>query len=636
MCGIAGQLRWDTDADTCTVETMTMRLQHRGPDAHGLKTVGPASFGHTRLAIIDLSPGGAQPMLSAAGDLMITFNGEIYNFKEIKADLVSRGVQFRSNSDTEVILEAYRAWGTSCVTRFNGMFAFAVWDNARQTLFAARDRLGKKPFYYYLDSASFSFASELPALLADQRIPDEVNQRAIVQFLALGYLTTAECANPHVRRLPPGHILVWTRGSSPTISQYWNLAEKFASKRSYARLEDAVEEHNLLLADAVKIRLMSDVPLGAFLSGGIDSSTVTAHMLRFQAPAACHTFSAGFHEPSFNELDSARSVAQFLGVTHHEETVDSSVPELLADINTRCGEPFADTSIIPMYLLSRFARKHVTVALSGDGADEIFGGYETYLADKFHRYLHRIPAPLVRALRSLYVKSTTRDFGKVSRDYKVLQFLRGLSLPYAHAHFSWRELFTRDEIYHMVRPELRGIVDESHPIHQFVRFDDEVSSSHYLDRSMYVDIKTWLVDDILVKVDRASMAHALEARSPFLDYRLVEFAAQLPVNFKVRGLSKKHILKESQRGVLPPSVLKRPKSGFNAPISIWLFETLRDICKDMATNSPLLAYVEPAVIQRTIDEHLSRRQDNSFKIFALLQLHLFLLNRNKLWLRKAA
>jgi len=636
MCGIAGQIDWISPTTPSTVERITKRLFHRGPDAHGVKSLGPISFGHTRLAIIDLTPGGAQPMLDSSGTLLVTFNGEIYNHSELRTELSALGSVFRSSSDTEVLLEAYRHWGSACVSRFNGMFAFALWDDRTQTLLLARDRLGKKPLYYFERDSYLSFASEHSALLEDPQIPDTINDRAIIQFLALGYLTTSECINPHIKRLPPGHTLEWKRGGRPTITRYWDLSRSFATKRRYSNITEASEELNHLLSDAVKLRLMSDVPLGAFLSGGIDSSTIVGHMTKFRASADCHTFSLGFPEKSFSELEGAAAIARTMEVSHHQDVIRSQDIQTLRAIAACSGEPFADTSIIPMYHLSAFARKNVTVTLSGDGADEIFGGYETYIADKLSRMAHILPSSLIRSFEGAYRRFMKRDFGKVSTDYKILHFLRGCSRPFVQSHFSWRELFSKSEITDMVTPALCEQIDDAHPLRDFEKFDAEVKDAHYLDRAMYIDIKTWLVDDILVKVDRASMAHALEARAPFLDYRLVEFAASLPVDYKVKGLSKKHILKESQKGLLDKRVLTQPKRGFNAPISHWLFGELKPLCEEMATNGPLLQYLDRKAIAKTLDDHLAYRSDNSFKLFALIQLHLFLKNREEGALGKAA
>ena len=636
MCGIAGQLNWVAPTSLEVVVRMVSALRHRGPDANGVSQSGAVTFGHTRLAIVDLTPAGAQPMFDGTRELVVTFNGEIYNHQELRRELSVLGSIFRSHSDTEVILEAYRQWGTACVSRFNGMFAFALWDERNQTLFAARDRLGKKPFYYHTTNHSLSFASELPALIEDTSIPDDINPRAIVQFLSLGYLTSAECINPHVHRLLPGNFLVWKRGKPLVIEQYWDLAAKFLDKSNYSSIAQAGEELDELLNDAVKIRLMSDVPLGAFLSGGVDSSSVVAHMRAFQTSEACHTFSVGFPEETFSELENAREVAGQLGVTHHDGIIDASIESSLKAIGACSGEPFADTSIIPMYFLSEFTRKSVTVALSGDGADEIFGGYETYVADKLHSYARLVPAPVVSLVENLYTKFTKRDFGKVSRDYKVRQFLRGCTFPFAKAHFSWRELFTVPELHAMLHSEYADEIESAHPLHEFERFDSHVAGAHYLDRAMYVDIKTWLVDDILVKVDRSTMAHSLEARAPFLDYRLVEFAARLQPELKVRGWSKKHILKVSQKNRLPQETLHRPKRGFNSPISLWLFGFLSKVCEEILQGSPLLDYVNKDTIRRTLQQHLAKEQDNSFKLFALIQLHYFLISRKKQVFGKAA
>lgn len=635
MCGISGKLDWHEPVPPELVERMCDRLRHRGPDGYGVEADGPICFGHRRLAIIDLSDAGRQPMRSTCGKLLLTFNGEIYNFMQLRGELERLGSVFRSRSDSEVILEAYRHFGLECFSRFNGMFALALWDGARQRLVLARDRLGKKPLYYRsFENGALSFASELAALMEDRAIVPALDDVALVRYLSLGYTTSGDCIQAGVAKLPPASYLLLERSRPAETVRYWDLAARFRDKTRMDEVS-AAREVGRLLDDAVRLRLVSDVPLGAFLSGGIDSSAIASAMKRLRPESRTLTFSIGFDEAGFSELAEAERVARHLDITHLSEIVSDSVAAELPAIAASACEPFADTSMIPMYVLARFARRSVTVALSGDGADEIFAGYETYIADKLRHAVPPLPAAVFELASRAYRAIRPRDLGKVSTDFKILQFLKGCALPPGRSHYSWRELFTDAEKRRLLRPRLRDVAEARHPYQQFAAFEMELEGCHHLDRAMYVDIKTWLADDILVKVDRMSMAHSLEARAPFLDYRLVELAASLPVELKLRGFEKKRILKASQRSHLPADTLARRKSGFNAPISHWLAGALDGLCKQIIQDSPIFDQVEPDYARALIEEHRERRADNSFKLLALIMLHLWQTSRAAT-LRKAA
>jgi asparagine synthase (glutamine-hydrolysing) len=624
MCGICGKLSWSEPPAREIVEKMNKKIAHRGPDDDGVTSIGSVVLGHRRLAIIDLSPLGKQPMADISGKYWIVFNGEIYNFFEIRAELSRSGVLFRSQGDTEVILEAYKRWGVDCAKRFNGMFAFALWDIPSQRLFLARDRLGKKPLYYYVfPDGGISFASELKSLCEDSGIPRILNLDALNHYLSLNYTLSAEAMIKDVRKLPAAHYMVVEKDRLPQQTCYWNLAASFHNKRKFQSESEAAMELRALIDDSVRLRLVSDVPLGAFLSGGVDSSAIVAAMCQYHSPQDVHSFSVGFREKSYNELDEARQVASALGVSHRDTVILPDAEQLLSRMVYYADEPFADTSMIPMYLLAGFSRKNVTVCLSGDGGDEVFAGYETYTADKLHHMTQWLPGWLSRGLYRAFSRLWPVTYDKVSFDYKVRQFLEGHAYPAPRAHYYWRTIFSEDEKRLLLPESLHGII-EADPYTHFLKFNAEVEECHYLDRGMYVDIKTWLVDDILTKVDRSTMAHALEARAPLLDYRVVEFAASLPVDLKMKFMRKKYIFRKSQTGRVPQAALNRPKQGFNSPVSHWLVSSLREKCYDLTVNSSLSRSLFNSVyIDNLWREHESKKQDHGLKLFGLVNLLLW-------------
>lgn len=626
MCGICGVVDWD-GPDAEAVQAMSRAMVHRGPNADGLAIKGPAVLAHRRLSIIDLSNDANQPMVDNSGRYLITFNGEIYNYRVIRSKLERIGIRFRTQSDTEVLLYAYITWGIECLQHLNGMFAFAVWDNFDKRLFLARDRLGEKPLYYsWLTAGGLVFASELKALRLYPRVSNHINSRAVSQFLSLNYVLGDECIIEGVQKLPPAHYLIVEFGEKNAPQCYWDLAKHFRDKRSFGSDEEATEELNSLIKDAVDIRLVSDVPLGAFLSGGLDSSAIVAAMTRLRPAWQNLTFSSGFTEKSFSELPKARFMAQFLGVHHYDEIVDGSTATALETIVQCSDEPFADTSIIPTFFLSKFAAKHVTVCLTGDGGDELFGGYETYIADKIHRLVHWLPNPIIDILSGLTNVLVPSRFDKVSLDYKLKKFLSGASLDQDCAHYQWRTIFNEAEKKALVRTDRHAEVLEMDPCLSFLAHSREVADAHFLDRAMYTDIKTWLVDDILHKVDRASMANSLETRAPFLDHKVVEFAASLPVKLKVHGVKKKYLLKKSQRPFLPPHIVDAKKQGFNAPVSHWLNGALSESARRVTQEGPLLEWLNRDVMTKLWDDHKSGRRDNGLKLFGILCLGLWLEN----------
>ncbi|MBF0415371.1 MAG: asparagine synthase (glutamine-hydrolyzing) [Magnetococcales bacterium] len=625
MCGIAGRFSWDPPPQISVLERMTRRLAHRGPDHGAVVLDGVIGLGHRRLAIIDLKPESNQPLRDVTDRLIIVFNGEIYNHQELRRELENLGANFATHSDTEVILEAWKIWGVACLQRFNGMFALALWDRTTKTLFLARDRLGKKPLYYHLlPRGGIVFGSELKALLADEEVPRKIDPDGLSQYLSLNYTLGATSMLAGVRKLKAGHFLLLDREGRIREESWWDLAHHFRNKLPITSEGEALEAWAALFRDAVRLRMISDVPLGAFLSGGVDSSAVTASMANLGNPAQLDTFSMDFPEEGFSELHKARRVANHLGVRHHERTLHRSFAANLANVSWYVDEPFADSSILPMFDLAAFARESVTVALSGDGADEIFGGYVTYDADRIHALTRWIPQGLMQPLGKAVTALLPVSMGKVGLDERIRRFLDAQDSPPAQAHVAWRQIFSREDKWKLLRDPWRRDVANHDLWHHFQPLFQQVADCHFLDQAMYVDIRTWLVDDILVKVDRATMAHALEARAPFLDYRVVEFAAALPVKFKIQGLQKKVLLKKSLAGRLPGDILQQKKAGFSAPVSRW-FTCLTDpLVAGLRRNMPGEDLFDPRQVDTLWHLHAEKRQDNGLRLLNLVFFNLWL------------
>jgi len=554
MCGIAILLnRSDAGADDAA-KRMVARIAHRGPDHEGERRIGDCILGHARLSIIDLSSGD-QPMSDAAGRRWITFNGEMYNYRELRAELMALGHEFRTQSDTEVVLAAFAQWGPACLDRFRGMFAMAVWDSAEKTLFAARDLFGEKPLYYATaDDGSFAAASELKAVLAAGHLRPRLSIESVDAFLTLGYVPPDRTIFSNVATLPPAHYLVWRDGRVET-TRYWQ--PRFDPQPM--SMHDAGNEVRRLIEQAVQRQMIADVPVGAFLSGGLDSSTIVALMQQHSARPV-KTFSVGFGT-MINELPYARAVAERYGTEHHE--IDLGEPDVASLIERMIGvydEPFADTSHIPTFLVSEFARKYVKVVLSGDGGDELFGGYWWYapLAKS-----EDIPLALAQwvVLRAISVALRHRHRALTARSHAA-----GLAAR-------WDDVWTRDVMSQTVfRAHLRQRMwGERHvpPFEPGGHFRPS-SGTNGLNRAFYFDLTSFLPGDILVKVDRAAMAHGLETRAPFLDRDLAEFALTIPADLKVRGDETKAVLREACRQYWPPSLWDRPKQGFGSPIGRWL------------------------------------------------------------------
>jgi asparagine synthase (glutamine-hydrolysing) len=624
MCGIAGLVDFSGGPiDPALLEAMSAAVRHRGPDGERrtIDGVGGVSIGlaHRRLAIIDLSEAAAQPMRNdacvdagRAAPLTIVFNGEIYNYPALREELLDRGHALTTRSDTEVILHLFEEEGPQCVRRLRGMFALAIWDAAKRRLVCARDRLGKKPLYYRHDGTRFWFASTGQAILRDPRVPDDLQPRAVQAYLALGYVPGALSAHAALRRLPPAHVLV-ADAQGVRLERYWELPYEPKQRLSDG---DAASMLRTLIEDSVRMRLISDVPLGAFLSGGLDSSIVAASMAR-SAPRRIKTFSIGFEDAAYNELPQARLVAERYDTDHHELVVRPDAVSLIPEIVAHYGEPFADSSALPTYMLAGLVRSEITVALNGDGGDEAFAGYKRHWANAMALRYVSAPLPLRRALEH-GVRTLVRAGSARTLAYDVQRFMTGTSRPLAERYAAWFGFFDESAF----TPEFIQATAGDSAVASLREAFDLTSGLDPIDAALSVDVQTYLPDDLLVKVDTASMAHGLEPRSPLLDHVLLEFAATLPVSMKIRGRQGKQLLRRVARDLVPEKILNGPKRGFGVPLDRWFRAGLGQLARDTVADpeSPVSDYIKPAVVQRLLAEHQSGRFSHGQRLWALLML----------------
>jgi asparagine synthase (glutamine-hydrolysing) len=622
VCGIAGVLRTDGGpADPEQAARMARTLAHRGPDGEGVWASGPIALGHRRLAIIDLSPAGRQPMSNARGTVWITFNGELYNFHQVRGELEARGYRFRSSTDTEVLLYAYEEWGTACLERFRGMFAFGLWDAERQSLWLVRDRLGVKPLFYTMLPRRILFGSEIKAILCDPEVERAIDYEALGLYLGLNYTPAPHSMFARVRQLLPGHWLMIDAGGRMEDREYWDLTFTEGPDRGEAWYREQLAAE---LDEAVRLRLVSDVPVGAFLSGGLDSSTVAYWMTRHM-PEAVETFSVGFDEPSFDERPWARRAAAAIGSRHHERPITAEDAEVLPTLVWHAEEPTADSSMVALWHLSRLARTRVTVALSGDGADELLAGYQTYQAARAHRWFRRLPASLPWAITALVGALPISD-RKVGLDARLRRFLAAAHLPSEDAHAMWRVIFTDEARRAVLAPAARDLAAKGDVVGLYRTAFARTNARDRLNRMLYVDTRLYLPNDMLVKLDRMSMAHGLEAREPYLDHRLVEFLATVPPVYKLRGLRHtKYLLKRLMDNRLPRSVVWRSKEGFNVPNARWIKQGLRGFVTDILSPDSVrdLGLLDPPAVDSVLRDHFQGRADNSHQIWCLLVLVLW-------------
>ena len=611
MCGLAGLAeRSGCPADPALVRRMTDVLAHRGPDGEGFRIDGSVALGHRRLAIIDMVT-GAQPMGNDDGTIWIAYNGEVYNFRELRTELERRGFRFRTTSDTEVILRAYEADGAQCLRKLRGMFALAIWDSRRQEVLLARDRVGIKPLVYAWDGQRLVFASEIKALLQDPTIPRELDWEAFGDYLALQYVPSPRTIFRAIRKLPPASYLrLRLDGGDPCIERYWDLAftpDEATSPREWlAGLES-------VLADSVKCHMVSDVPIGAFLSGGVDSSTVVAFMAS-ASTAPVRTFAIGFDDAAFDELHFARQVARRFGTVHSEYVVKPDALDVVPRLAWQFDEPFADSSAIPTYYVSRIAREQVTVALSGDGGDENFAGYRRYAqASALHRRLDRAPGILARAL----ARSAAGLWPSGARGRGVMDLMGADGLGRYLRLMTGRRAETARTL---LTPESRGRVTPDATMAALRCLAAEGRAPDYVSMLQYLDVRSYLPDDILAKVDRASMLVSLETRVPLLDHVLMEFVATMPSDLKLRDGVGKAILKKLMAERLPAELIYRPKMGFGVPLGAWFRKELADYARDtlLGTRARGRGLFDAQAVERVLDEHQHRGQDRASQLWSLV------------------
>ncbi len=619
MCGIAGILSWQSDKEKNTLQRMMDALNHRGPDAYGYWGSGPISLGHRRLSIQDTSTAANQPMHDYSGRYVIVFNGEIYNFKKLQKILNEAGYEFKTHSDTEVILSAWKHWGVDALSHLEGMFSFALWDNHLQELCLVRDRFGEKPLYYFrMKNDGLVFASELKGLLEHPDCPKSINPNAISQFLSLNYILTGQCILDGVHKLPPATYMIFKQGKEPYIKEYWSLAETFSAPKWNISETELIEQFNDLFLETVKDCSLLDVPLGVFLSGGIDSSAVASTMSKAQNYERLKAFTIGFEDKSYDELDKAKMVASHNNIEHLWKIMPLEDVSFIKKIVESSDEPFADTSMIPMYELSSLSRKYATVCLSGDGGDELFGGYETYRADRLHSIFKHLP---FKGALSQIVNCLPVNSGKVSLDYKLKQFTKGIGLSSQQAHYSWRTIFSEEEKRDIIQSKYKDAVQGHNPFDVFNNFYEDVKNCSMMEQHFYVDLKTWLVDDILVKVDRMSMANSLEVRAPFLNHKLAEWIIRLPTKYKIRGMRTKYLLKKSQEKFLPKSIIYGKKEGFSSPVSRWMN---KELVEQIIDNTMICEWFDTNKIHKIWNHHNEKRTDCSYKLFSLFCLSLWM------------
>jgi asparagine synthase (glutamine-hydrolysing) len=624
MCGIAGWINLDNNASPnggeAVLHAMCERMKHRGPDSEGLWLENQVALGMRRLSIIDLHT-GEQPVYSEDKQIVVVMNGELYNFREVRADLEKRGHKFETHTDTEILPHLYEEYGDAMLEHINGMFAFALWDKRRERLLIARDRFGEKPLYYGVFDGKLLFASEPKVLLSNPSVEAEIDRDALRQFLSFDYVPAPASIYKGISKLPAAHILTIEKGEVKT-RRYWNLT--WHKNGSTPTIEKAATDLRELLADAVRMRLVADVPLGILLSGGVDSSTVAAFATQFSTEKV-KTFSIGFEEDSFDESKFARAVAEHLGTEHYEDrlSVDKAA-DLISEIGLWLDEPMSDGSLLPTFLLSRFVRKYVTVALGGDGGDEIFAGYPMYFGHKVANIYGKIPRVLRSGLIEPVVNNLPVSTKNLSFDYKAKRFVRASRYDTVTRHHSWFGSFSIDEQQRLLTKDV--LAATSNDIYKGAKELLQIcDATNEIEQMQFLDLNFYMAEDILTKVDRASMAVSLEVRAPFLDPRIAQFAAALPLDYKLRGNKGKYILKKAVEPLLPRAILQRPKKGFGIPIAEWLKGRLNPLMHDLLDAKRLneQGLFNAEFVGKLIKEHETGAASHHKQLWTLLVFQLW-------------
>ena len=618
MCGIAGYLNLHSDPARSReiVSQMNQRQRHRGPDDEGVHVSWPLALGHRRLSVVDLSVAARQPMTNEDGTLWLTYNGEIYNFLERRSQLLARGHRFRSQTDAEVLLHLYEEVKEDCLQRVEGMFAFALWDQKSQRLMLARDRLGEKPLHYFTFPGGLAFASELKALCVVPEFRGELSVQSLSRYLAFEYIPAPGTIYRGVQKLLPAQYLIYER-ERLTIHEYWRV--RYQAQTPLREDQDA-ERLRALLCRAVRQRLVSDVPLGVFLSGGMDSSAVVAAMAGCSS-RTIQTFHVRFQEPGFDESAYARRVAAHFSTDHHEAVLESrTARELLPRLFASLDEPFGDYSLLPTFFLAELTRRHVTVALSGDGGDELFAGYLTYPAHAVARVYERIPAFLREQLIRRALRRLPASYGYLSLDFRLKKFTEAIRFSNPERHYRWLGSFGPEEQRFLLHPEILHAVNGLDLFGLIHEEDQRCGAPDWLERLLALERRFFLQDYMLVKTDRASMAHALEVRNPFLDRELVEFAANLPAGRKLNGLTTKYLLRKACEGWLPPGILTRKKQGFAVPVAQWIAGDLKEVVIAALDRKKLEKeqFLNAGYVERLLKEHFTKKANHYKKIWTLL------------------
>lgn len=621
MCGITGFVNnTGQPADRGLLEAMNLALIHRGPDEDGFYLKDHVGLAMRRLAIIDLA-GGQQPIHNEDRTKWIVFNGEIYNYQELRKGLIERGRKLYTNSDTEAVVALYDEFGPGCLEHLRGMFAFAIWDERDRSLFIARDRIGKKPLLYsHQPNGDLIFGSEFTAVLKHPSVSRDVDRDAIDSYLSYLCVPAPQTAFKAIRKLEPGHWLKWKDGKIET-NRYW--LPDFSKKIKISE-EEAIQETTRVLREATKLRMISEVPLGAFLSGGVDSSTIVALMAE-ESSTPVKTFSIGFEEQDFSELKYAKRVAEHIGAEHHEFIVRPDAIELLPTLVEHYGEPYADSSALPTYYVSRETRKHVTVALNGDGGDESFVGYERYMAMQFAEAYKRIP----RVLRKAFIEGPFNllpvSETKKTRVRDVQRFFTSASEPRIERYFRWMSTFKPAVKRDIYTADFINEVSDNDAIDVVGDWLRRANGTGVVDATLLTDQMTYLPNDLLVKVDIASMANSLEARAPFLDHKVIEFAASLPENLKMPQYRTKYLLKKVAARLVPREVIYRRKMGFGVPVGHWFRKEMKDFVRDVLLSESFRKrdIIRPEAVQKIVDQHINGIVDHAFPIWTLLMLELW-------------